>query len=270
MHLFEIFLISNTNLGITITEKYISPQALPGEQINCWLKWKGDEKFDHIIITHPNNIDVTHFLNIDEEVLNFNQHDAKEYLIKKDWIQVDGFIGLKSAYNSILESNKPIAFDIKFVNLEKNIHQEKLVTTIIRPRIVYSYVSTHEITITELMTEISLDIQLQIVDNPNVRNIHGVSKIYKSNEGIDVKIVTNKSEIPEISLSSPHISDTLIVNGEGLAIVRLCFEYEDFRGNKYSTDEISVTIEKKIPQTANIPVQTFMKGNVPLVSSRSR
>ena len=119
------------------------------------------------------------------------------------------------------------------------------------------------------MAEISLDIRLIIVGNPNVRNIRRVMKILKSNNTIDIKIKPNKSEIPEISLTPPYNSETLTVKGQGLALVQLCFEYEDFGGNKYYTEEISITIEKKIPETFTIPVQTFMGGDIPLVTIRS-
>lgn len=65
-----------------------------------------------------------------------------------------------------------------------------------------------------------------------------------------------------------QVKETLIITGTGMAIVQITFQYEDFMGNKYSTKPIEITVEKRSIETAHIPIERVIQGNVPLLVSK--
>jgi len=257
---------------LEVSEKYISEQVLPFEQINCWLKWKGNPEFDEIVISYPDYINTRSFLNVDEKVLTNYSPYAKELIIQKEWLQVDGFFGMKSVYANIPSSKIEIEFKIRFINKEQNqqILEESFVTTITRPRIRATNLTPEEFIIDEMDSKMSLKLrlQLQILDNPNVTNIRRFHKIVTSNNEISISIRPERSQIPEIAIEPVQVREMLTVTGKGMAIVRVVFEYEDFIGNKYSTEPIEITIQKRTVEPSHIPVERFIEGSVPLLVSK--
>lgn len=254
---------------VSISEKYISKQVLPYEQINCWLKWQSESEFDEIIITYPKNIRTISFLNTDEKVFKNYEPHSHECVIKKEWLQVEGFFGMKSIYEYVPSSTVEIKFQIKFIRKDTNqpILKENFVTTVTRPRIEYKNISTQEFVIDEYAKNISLklELQLQVTENLSVRNIKGSQRIVTSNSGIKIHTKPDYSQIPEIALEPIKVKETLIVSGRGMAVVQITFQYEDFNGNKYSTDPIEITIEKRNNETIVIPIERGIESNVPLL-----
>lgn len=55
-----------------LTEKYITIHALPNEEFNSWLRWKGGFNFDNIVLRTEADICMTHFLNVSEDVYEAN------------------------------------------------------------------------------------------------------------------------------------------------------------------------------------------------------
>lgn len=260
---------SNSQNLIEFTESYISPQALPFEQINCWLRWNDHIDYDEIVITFPSNISTTHFLNVDERVFKEYTPSTEKCIIKKEWVQVNGFFGMKCYYQLIPDIKIKLEFSVvlRKKQQDKTILKEKLVTTVTRPRIDCKNISTNQFTINEYDSQISLKLklQLEIVDNPNVRNIRGIQKIVTGGKDIKIKIKEENLQIPEIAIEPIQIQETLIITGKGMAVFQLEFEYEDYVANKYRTSPIEITIEKSTFDEVSIPIQRVMKSDAPLL-----
>ncbi len=109
------------NSSVNIYEKYISEHALPNEQIDAWLKWNKEANYDSITLKTSEPMLVRSLLNIDEKVFEFNKNDPEEFLIRREWVQVDGFFGFIAFYEKIPNDDITIDFTINF-NKSDNLH----------------------------------------------------------------------------------------------------------------------------------------------------
>ena len=112
-------------------------------------------------------------------------------------------------------------------------------------------------------------LELLISGTASVKDVRPISRIVRSGKDIELTVVADNSEQPEIALSPPFVNYKLVIKGTGFALVQIGFEYEDFNSNKYATEMNEITIEKTISEITNVPIQGILTGNVPLLVSRS-
>lgn len=165
--------------------------------------------------------------------------------------------------------DEKLEFTILFEENEKVVWTEKFVSKIIVPHMECKNVATDEIRITEQAAEISLRLELLISGTASVKDVRPISRIVRSGKDIELTVVADNSEQPEIALSPPFVNYKLVIKGTGFALVQIGFEYEDFNSNKYATEMNEITIEKTISEITNVPIQGILTGNVPLLVSRS-
>ena len=204
-----------------ISEKYISSHALPNEQIDLWLKWNEKAKYDRIILRASREFRVQHFLNVAENVFQNNQIISNEFIVKKQWLQVNGFFGFISFIDHMPNRDEKLEFTILFEENEKVVWTEKFVSKIIVPHMECKNVATDEIRITRTRTEISLRLELLISGTASVKDVRPISRIVKKRKNIELTVVADNSEQPEIALSPPFVNYKLVIKGTGFALVKL-------------------------------------------------
>jgi hypothetical protein len=253
-----------------ITEKYISLHALPNETLSGWIKWR-EVKYDSILITTDKHMVFDRFLNISEDWLTAKKvvADSIKYTVKKEWVQADEFLGFQGTYNKIPSDGHQVRFLIDFRLQEKNVLSVQLCTNILVPVIQLKSISVPEIRLTEFTTNISLQLLLEAMTQTAFKSLRGPNVTVIGNKDIEVDISVQGIKYPELEVSPPIMNQTLEIRGKGYAIIRMGFEYEDYADNKYKTNTLEITLDKRINEVTSIPVESIIRNNPSVLIAQS-
>ncbi|MCK4757442.1 MAG: hypothetical protein KAS67_03220 [Thermoplasmata archaeon] len=148
-------LLSDVKGGIKIqlTETYIAPWALRGEEIPLHLKWEKNTEYDIIRVTVPDGFVV-------KDMMNVKNCTACNQIIEIDELADDGYFGLAISNDDIFDS-ETIEEDviIDFLSKSKIIHQERLSARLFRPFV----------TVQAYPKEMLLDDQIEASKSPSIK-----------------------------------------------------------------------------------------------------
>ncbi len=109
---------------------YVAPWALPREGIPIHLIWKHQTDYDHILVNHPKDIEITEYYNVK------NHHIVKDGLVKIESLRSPGFFGFVLATKNIFDNlHIEKEFTISFIKDEKICLSKNLKAHYYRPKI---------------------------------------------------------------------------------------------------------------------------------------
>lgn len=247
-----------------IIETYISPHALPLEEIRSWIRWKEKFQFDKLILRTPEDVFVEVMLDVDDEVFKNTDPRSRKFEINKDWIQVNGFFGFHAKYTKIPDRENTLTFFVEFISNNEKVSQIELNTQIIIPDLILQPVSDNELIINEFQKNIHLAFSLKTLGKAIPKNVTGMINISSGGgKGLEIKITTEKSpnKNPFIPITAKQL---ITISGTGYALITLGFEYEDYNQNKYKTNSLEFVINKQVKEQTTIPISSKIE-NMPLL-----
>lgn len=250
-----------------LVEKHISKQALPGEEILSWLKWK-ELDFDKIIIKSEADLFFQRFLNVDEEI--FKQEDLKKgkAVIDKQMLQIEGFIGFGCVYTAIPNNERELSFVVEFQKNEQIIDLIELKTKIIRPILTVESQSAESI-IVDKYNPLIPSLGFRLLNKGTGRIINASPFIDFQAKGmkifIEEKIEKDTNTSPLFVYSTLQKIPKIIVNGKGFGMITLGFKYDDSIGNKYETKLVNIPIRIEQKERLEVPILSELEGQQALL-----
>ena len=255
------------NNPTSITEKYISPYALPNEQTTSWLKWKEDFVFDTLVLRTEADVRMIRFLNTSQDVYEMNPDPFKgEYIIKNSWLAVKNFFGFQCYYSHIPETDRKIAFHIDFILDGKVTLPIELDIDIIVPNLVLKTSSKNEFVITEYEREYSFNFYLEHIGKAAVKHTRGFIEIVRGSKDLNIEVIAEGSVLV---LQDSSVDQSITITGTGYAMIRIGYEYEDYNENKYTTNTLDFILNKRIKEKSSIPIKKTMQDSMPLITSQT-
>ena len=256
-----------------ITESYMSPRVLPKEQILSWVKWDPSIEFDKIVIKSEPDLAFERILNVDIKV--FEQTKSIEnglveledgiLEIDKKIIQVPGFIGFRALYNLVPEDERKLSFLVEFLHDDKIIDSVEMITDVVRPKLIIVEEPAQGIIVDQYSPIPPLSFTLQNKGKGMVQELNPFLDV-KSWEMKSMKIQVketkeqNTDETPVFVLTNLRYTSKIIIQGKGMGMMSMGFEYYDKMHNKYATELARIPL--KIPQkeTLEVPVTSNIEG----------
>lgn len=261
-----------------IFEDYISPRALPNEQILAWIKWDSDISYDKILIKSDPDIYFQRILNVDQSVFDGTKSEGFDaqfengtVVIKKDIIQVPGFVGFRAIYKLKPEDEKKLPFLIEFISNDKVINSIELSTTLVRPKLIMTSAPSEGIVVDDLVPILpSLSFTLKNMGHCEVQKLKPILDVRSWNTK-DMKIEVKHTKEKNFSEEHLFVNTTttyipkIILHGSGMGMIGIGFQYYDQMDNIYETELVNVPMH--IPQKENleIPVSSTISNKQTLL-----
>ena len=261
-----------------IFENYISPRALPKEQVLGWIKWESDIQYDKILIKYDPDVVFHRILNVDESI--FDQAETQGYdvrfknstaVIEKNLIQIPGFLGFRVAYNLKPEDEKELTFLIEFIKNEETIGSVELTTELIRPKLTITERPSEGIVVNEFIPSLpSLSFTLKNMGHGEVEKLDPFLDV-KSWETKDMKIEVKHTKERDVNEDHVFVMTTvryipkIIIRGSGMGMISMGFEYYDKMNNKYETELVSVPLNIPKKESLEIPVSSTISNKQTLL-----
>ena len=249
---------------IKIIESHISEWALPKEEILSWIKWEKDFDFDQIIIKAEADIILHRIINVDPEVLNQDGIKNGKVIIKKEDLQIDGFVGFGCYYELVPETERELSFDVDFNKNGKTLNTVNLKTNLIRPIISIENVTNNGIVVTKnnpVLPELSFKLVSQ--GKGRILNFSPFIEVVNAKDMEITLKQTTESIDNEKQLfvhSTEQVIPKFIVKGKGYGMISMGFQYFDALNNKYESKLIDIPIQIEQKEKLEIPIASDLKG----------
>jgi len=256
---------------VSITDKYISPKVLPREQSSGWIKWKTGTVFDKIILRYEADIEIFRLFNIDETIFENREKWNGKIIIPKHMIQIDGFFGFTSYYETIPTYERNISYEIDIVSGNKiqTIHMENIIT---RPMIQVLKATPDNIQISKFSPQPEpFSMKLKSVGTASLHDLSYFIE-FTTTDKLTVEITTSKKvKTEEITLKDEQLTaQSIVIRGKGNGLIRLGANYYDDYNTKYEDifKEIPIIVEQEQHQTIPISEQIEKQETQLLTISR--
>lgn len=245
---------------ISITDEYLSPKVLPHEQSSGWIKWKSGIVFDKIILRYEADIKIFRLFNIDEEIFADQEKWNGKITIPKKMIQVDGFFGFTSYYETIPTDERKISYEIDIIsgNKTQTIHMENIVT---RPMLKVLSATPDSIQISKFSPQPEpLSLKLNSAGTASLHNLEYFIE-FVSTDKLKVEVTTSKkTKFKEMTLKDEELTaQSISIKGKGNGLIRLGATYYDDYKTKYEDIFKEIPLIVKEEQTQTIPISEQIK-----------
>jgi len=246
-----------------VVEKYISPWVIPGEKILGYVKWNPGCELKRAEIRAPENTDVRRILNVGAGVFANHAAGSPSYVITKDQIQVEGFMGFEAVYMRLPETEVKATFEVTIVFEDMRKEQVALTAEVIRPLLTSIKPSVEILSSRESPKPGA--IMVGIVNAGKGDVLEGSLKPFiETIQGKELKIQIETHEekygIGDTLFveDNQRSSSKIVINGRGYGMIRLGFSYSDRLGNVYKNGllDVMVTVEDK--KTLEVPLGDAM------------
>src|SRR5258708_1588088 len=116
-----------------VTDSYITPWALPKEGIVAYVKWDTDMPMPQVTIKTEADVWIHRILNVNDESWKTYDFTTGRFDVKKEHLQIKGFIGFEARYIAVPEAEKEVKFVLDFSFEGRPDERVELTTEIIRP-----------------------------------------------------------------------------------------------------------------------------------------
>ena len=261
-----------------ITESYISPRALPNEQILGWIKWNTKFSFDKILIKHDPDMLFQRIMHVEESVFEKGkilddgiQFENGIVEINKDIIQIPGFMGFRAIYTPKPEDEKELSFLVEFILNDDLVDSIELTTTLVRPKLVITEAPSAGIVVNKFVPVLpSLSFTLKNLGHSEVDKIApflDVQSCETKKMKIEVKYSQQKdtSEDHVFVLTTTRNIPKIIISGSGMGMINMGFEYYDKMNNKYETELVNIPLDIPEKENLEIPVSSTISNKQTLL-----